>query len=283
MHPCATPRHHDALYYVLCSTALHTALHHWSTPLPHSTAPLRVHCSVHCIMAPLHHWCTPLHVLLRCDALHHCTTATSSLHYTATPLPHATAPLHALLLLHCITSLRHPTMPRPHATHHCSTTSLPCCTPCNTPFHCLTNSSTPFHSITAPPHHGTMTSLHALLPLHHFAALLHYITVALHDVLCGCGGSCSPSLRWRPCKPQSRRRAQVPRPQFGTVDRSVVFNVCAPTQFAFHSAPLHHGTPTPRRHYITACTTATASLHCITPLRHHSTPRRALRHCATPL
>ena len=81
MHPCATPRHHDALYYMLCSTALHTALHYWSTPLHHSTVPLRVHCSVHCIMAPLHHWCTPLHALLRCDALHHCTTATSSLHY----------------------------------------------------------------------------------------------------------------------------------------------------------------------------------------------------------
>ena len=104
-----------------------------------------------------------------------------------------------------------------------------------------------------------MTSLRALLPLHHFAALLHYITVALHDVLCGCGGSCFPSLRWRPCKPQSRRRAQVPRPQFGTVDRSVVFNVCAPTQFA----PLHHG--------------AIISLHALLPLHHFT----ALLHYVT--
>jgi hypothetical protein len=115
--------------------------------------------------------------------MHYC-----HLHNSTAPLPlhHATAPLHALLLLHCITSLHHSTMPRHHSSH-CSAAP-----PCSTPLHCLTNSSTPFHSITAPlrdlvatsllcttaPHHSSAPLPLCITSLHHSttASPLHYIT-----------------------------------------------------------------------------------------------------------
>ena len=109
--------------------------------------------------------------------MHYC-----HLHNSTAPLPlhHATAPLHALLLLHCITSLHHSTMPRHLSSHRCSTPTLQRCTPCSSPLHCLTNSSTPFHSITAPLRDlvaSYITSLHHCM--HYCHGITPHITAPL--------------------------------------------------------------------------------------------------------
>jgi len=103
-----TPPHEITTRSTTCSAPLRyiTALHHWSTPLPHSTESLRVHCSVHCIMAPLHRG-TTTSLYRSTTSLVHSTTCSAPLR-CITPLHycHLITPLHRFptTLLHRITA-----------------------------------------------------------------------------------------------------------------------------------------------------------------------------------
>jgi hypothetical protein len=263
LHSTATARH--------STTQLHHCMHcstvNYITPPHHSTTPPLPPCITyhftaslhHCITAPLHHCSTAS--LQYCTVLHHSTALPNS----STPLHYITAPLRTSLH-HCITPL-----------HHCSS-------PLHALLHCTTYTTVSlYHGTTTL--YGTTLLLcttarmhycHCITPLHHSTASL--VITSLHHSTIHASASLHTSL--------------------------IHYNITAlhtPLHCLTNSSTPFHSITAPLATSLlctTACTTATASLHCITtppchcitpPTHHCSTASlqffhpTAARHCSTPL